>query len=149
MTEMVAALNQFISKSSDKCRPLLKLLHKNIKFLWNEECELALQQFKKYLIEPLTLYTPGKKELLYVYLVVSKHAASSILLREVDGEQCPIYFVSKTFTDCKTRYLPLEKLVLALVLISQKLMHYFQVHPITVYTEFLLKNILSKADLSG
>ena len=64
-------------------------------------------------------------ELLYIYLVVFEHAISSVLLREVDGEQCLIYFVSKTFMDCQTRYLPLKKLVLALVLISQKLMHYF------------------------
>ena len=27
-------------------------------------------------------------------------------------------------------------------------MHYFQAHPIAVYTEFMIKNILSKADLS-
>ena len=51
--------------------------------------------------------------------------------------------------NCQTRYLPLEKLVLALVLTSRKLMHYFQAHPIAVYTEFLLKIILSKVDLSG
>ena len=55
-------------------------------------------------------------ELLYVYIVVSEHAASLVLLREVNGEQHPIYFVSKMFTDCQIRYLPLEKLVLALVL---------------------------------
>ena len=28
-------------------------------------------------------------------------------------------------------------------------MHYFQAHPIAVYIDFLLKHILSKADLSG
>ncbi|GFZ00573.1 hypothetical protein Acr_14g0002080 [Actinidia rufa] len=79
---------------------------------------------------------------------VSEHAGSSVLLRKVGEEQYLIYFVSKTFTDCEIRYLPLEKFVLALVVTSRKLMHYFQVHPIAVYTEFLLKNILSKADLS-
>ena len=84
----------------------------------------------------------------YVYLVVSVHAVSSVLLREINGEQRLIYFVSKMFMDFQTRYLPLEKLVLALVLTSQKLMHYFQAHPIVVYTKFLLENILSKADLS-
>ena len=68
---------------------------------------------------------------------------------EVDAEQHLIYFVIKTFTDCQTRYLPLEKLVLALVMTSQKLMHYFQTHPIAIYTKFPLKNILSKVDLSG
>ena len=107
------------------------------------------QQFKKYIIEPPLLSTLDKGELLYVYLVISEHAASSVLLREVNGEQRPIYFVNKMFTDCQTRYLPLEKLILALVLTSRKLMHYFQAHPIAVYIEFLLKNIVSKEDLSG
>ncbi|GFY91125.1 hypothetical protein Acr_07g0013210 [Actinidia rufa] len=47
------------------------------------------------------------------------------------------------------RYLPLEKLILALIVTSRKLMHYFQAHPISVYTEFLLKDVLLKANLSG
>ena len=132
------ALNRFISKFSDKCRPFFKLLHKNVKFSWNEECELTLQQFKKYLTEPPLLSTLDEGELFYVYLVISEHVISSMLLREVDGEQHPIYFVSKTFIDCQIRYLPLEKLVLALVLTLRKLMHYFQARP-----------ILSKADLPG
>ena len=55
-------------------------------FLWNEECELALKKFKKYLTESPLFSTPDKGELIYVYLVVSKHAASMVLLNEVDGE---------------------------------------------------------------
>ena len=98
---------------------IFKLLHKNTNFLWNEECELALQQFKKYLTEPPFLSTPDEGELLYVYLAIFEHAISSVHLIEVDREQRPIYFASKTFTDCQTRYLPLEKLVLALVLTLQ------------------------------
>ena len=80
------ALNKFISKSSDKCRPFFKLFYKNVKFSWNEECELALQQFKKYLIKLPLLFTSDKGELLYVYLAVSEHAICSVLLREVKGE---------------------------------------------------------------
>ena len=34
---MAAALNRFISKSSDRCHPFFKLLRKNIKFSWNEK----------------------------------------------------------------------------------------------------------------
>ena len=125
LTEMVAALNQFISKSFDKCRSFFELFPKNTKFSWNKECKLAIQQFKQNLTRPPLLSTPDDGELLYVYLAVSEHAVSSVLLREVDGQQHPIYFVSKTFTDCQTRYLPLEKLILALVVTSQKLVHYF------------------------
>ena len=52
----------------------------------NEKCELALQQFKKYLTKPTLLSTPNEGELLYVYLVIFEHAVSLVLLREVDGE---------------------------------------------------------------
>ncbi|XP_058211749.1 uncharacterized protein LOC131323931 [Rhododendron vialii] len=47
------------------------------------------------------------------------------------------------------RYLPLEKLLLALVTAARKLLPYFQEHPIIVLTEFPLKNLLRKADLSS
>ncbi|GFS42015.1 hypothetical protein Acr_00g0077690 [Actinidia rufa] len=100
---IAATLNRFINKSSDKCRPFFKPLCKNIKFSWNEECELALQEFKKYLTQPPLHSTPNEGELLYVYLTVLEHAVSLVLLREVNGEQRPIYFVSKIFTDCQTR----------------------------------------------
>ena len=84
----------------------------------------------------------------FAYLAVSEHAVSPVLLKEVEKEQRPIYFVRKIFTKCEMRYLSLEKLVLALFITSQKLMNYFQAHPIVVYIEFPLKNILMKADLS-
>ena len=51
--------------------------------------------------------------------------------------------------DFQVRYLPLKKLVIALVITTRKLMQYFQVHLTAVYTEFSLKNMLMKADLSG
>ena len=78
--------------------------------------ELELQQLKKYLIELSLLFTSNEGQLVYVYLNVSKHAISLVLLREVDAEQRLIYFFSKTFTNCQTKYLLLENLVLALAL---------------------------------
>ena len=98
----------------------------------------SLQQFKQYITKLPLLSTPEERELLYVYLVVSKHVVSSVMLREVNEEQRLIYFIIKTFTDYQIRYLPLEKLVLAFVITTRKFMLYFQTHPITVYIEFLL-----------
>ncbi|GFY85297.1 hypothetical protein Acr_04g0000350 [Actinidia rufa] len=74
LTGMAVALNWFISKSSDKCRPFFKLLRKNAKFSWDEKSEVALQQFKKYLTKPPLLSTPDEGELLHVYLAMSEHA---------------------------------------------------------------------------
>ena len=73
---------------------------------------------------------------LFMYLSVSNHAISAVLLRD-QGVQHPIYYISKTLVDVKTRYLPLKKLVLALIHTMRKLPHYFQAHTIYVLTDIL------------
>ena len=65
-----------------------------------------------------------------MYLLVSDHAESTVLLR-YQGVQHSVYYISKTLVDAETRYLPLENLVLALVHATRKLPHYFQAHTIT------------------
>ena len=57
--------------------------------------------------------------------------------------------ISKTLLDAETRYLPLEKLLLALVTSSRKLRHYFLAHRIEVPTVHPLASVLRKEDLSG
>ena len=41
LTRMTTAMNQFISRSVDRCRPFFQLLHKWNEFEWTEECALA------------------------------------------------------------------------------------------------------------
>ena len=41
LTGMLVALNRFISKFADRCRPFYQLLKKWNGFQWNEECEKA------------------------------------------------------------------------------------------------------------
>ena len=83
------------------------------------------------------LSTPEPDEDLFMYLSVSEHAVNAMLLRE-QGVQQPIYYVSKTLVNTETRYLPLEKLVLALVHATRKLPHYFQARIVYVLTEYPL-----------
>ena len=83
------------------------------------------------------LTTPEPGEDLYMYLSVSEHAVSVILLRD-QGVQQPIYYISKTLVDAEMRYLPLEKLVLALVHATRRLPHYFQAHTVYVLTKYSL-----------
>lgn len=68
---------------------------------------------------------------------------------EDNGRQQSVYYVSKTLFDTETRYTQLEKLALALVMALKKLRPYFQSHPITVVTTFLLRIILSKLNILG
>ena len=82
-----------------------------------------------------------------MYLLVSDHAVSAVLLRD-QGVQHPIYYISKTLVDAETRYLPLEKLVLALVHATRKLHHYFQVHTVYVLTRYPLQLLLKRSDFT-
>ena len=83
------------------------------------------------------LTAPEPREDLFMYLSMSEHAVSAVLLRD-QGVQQLVYYVSKTLIDAETRYLPLEKFVLALVHATQKLPHYFQAHTVYVLTEYPL-----------
>jgi hypothetical protein len=49
---MAAALNRFISKSSDRCRPFFQLLKKREGYEWGAEQERAFQALKAYLSSP-------------------------------------------------------------------------------------------------
>ncbi|XP_076959323.1 uncharacterized protein LOC143635352 [Bidens hawaiensis] len=68
---------------------------------------------------------------------------------ERNGVQTPIYYVSRTLADVETRYSTLEKLVLSLVQTERRQRSYFQGQPIHVLTNYRLKNVLSKPELSG
>ena len=60
-----------------------------------------------------------------------------------------MYYISKTLVDAKTRYFPLEKLVLALVHATKKLPQYFQAHTVYVLTEYPLQSLLKRFDFTG
>ena len=60
-----------------------------------------------------------------------------------------MYYISKTLVDAETRYLPLEKLVLALVHATRKLPHYFQAHTVFVLTEYPLQSLLKRSNFMG
>ena len=70
------------------------------------------------------LIAPKPREDLFMYLSVSEHVVSTMLLKDQEVQQ-PVYYINKTLVDAETRYLPLEKLVLALVHATRKLPHYF------------------------
>ena len=90
--------------------------------------------------------SPAVDEVLYAYIVVAPHAISLVLIREDNGLQRPVYYVSKSLHEAKVRYSPLEKAILAMVHALQKHPHYFQAHTVVVLTQLPLKSVLQTAD---
>ena len=103
---------------------------------------------KEYLTRAPMLITPEPREDLFMYLSVSDHAVNAVLLRD-QGVQQLVYYINKTLVDVEIRYLPLEKLVLALVHVTRKFPHYFQAHTVYVLTEYPLQSLLKRSDFIG
>ena len=96
LTGMATALNRFISQSTDRCRPFFQLLHKWKNFRWTEECVIAFEDLKQYLSNPPILSRLKKEEVFYAYLAVTDYAVSLVLVRNKDGIQRLVYYVSKS-----------------------------------------------------
>ena len=112
LTEMVAALNRFISRSIDRCKPFFLLMNKWKGFEWTEECALAFKQLKEYLFQPPIVSRPEIDEILFAYIVVALYAVSLVLIRVDGGIQRLVYYVSKSLHEAEVCYLPLEKVIL-------------------------------------
>ena len=115
-------------------------------FEWTKECATTFQQLKDYLAWPPIMSSPEPDEVLFAYIVVAPYAISLVLIQVDGGVQRPVYYVSKSLHEVEVRYLPLEKTILAVVLGTCKLPHYFQAHTVVVLTQLPLKNILRSAD---
>ncbi|XP_024035488.1 uncharacterized protein LOC127899248 [Citrus sinensis] len=117
----IAALSRFISKATDWCKPFLKALKAGKKLQWTAECEEAFQKLKEYLFNLLLLAKLKPREVLLLYLTVSEHATSSLLLIEdKDGVQRFIYYTSRAMA-----------------------------HTIAVVTNLPLRQIFQKLDIFG
>ena len=88
-------------------------------------------------------------EVLFSYITVALYAVSLVLIRVDNSVQRPVYYVSKSLHEAEVHYLQLEKAILAVVLGTRKLPHYFQAHTVVILTQLSLKTILQSSNYIG
>ncbi|XP_027916049.1 uncharacterized protein LOC114175492 [Vigna unguiculata] len=149
LTGRMAALSRFLARSGDKGHPYFQCLKKNERFQWTSECEDSLTRLKEYLSQPPILSRPEKGRRLQLYITVTEHAISSVLVQDREDKQYPVYFVSRFLHGAEKRYPTLEKAALAVITSARKLRHYFQSFSIQVKTDLPVKQILKRPDMTG
>ena len=145
---MLASLSRFVAKSAQHTLSFFKLLCKEAAFEWTEECERALLHLKQSLLQPLVLSQPVDGDTLFLYLAVFVEAVSAALIRETHDRQKPVYFTSKALQGPEVRYQQIEKVALALVNATRRLIHYFLAHAIVVRTDQPVRQLLGRPDMA-
>jgi len=135
--------------------PFFKLLKASDKFICTEEADAAFTQLRVFLTSPLVLTAPQPNEALFLYITATDHVMLTALMVEYEERdnaykvQQPVYFISKVLNKSKARYPQIKKLIYAILIISQKLRHYFDGHHVVGTTNFPLGDVLHKKDANG
>jgi ribonuclease HI len=143
---------RFIAQLTVTCEPLIKLVRKDVKIKWTEDCQKAFDKIKEYLLNPPILVPPTPGHPLILYLTVQEASMGCMLGKqdETGKKEQAIYYLSKKFTEPETRYLLIEKTCCALAGASKKLRQYM-----LYYTTWLvsrmdpIKYIFEKPALTG
>ena len=62
---------------------------------------MAFQQLKEYLSRPPIMSKLEKDEVLFAYIAIASHVVSLVLVRDENGVQRPVYYVSKSLHEVK------------------------------------------------
>ena len=75
--------------------PFFQTLKDLKNFKWTEECQQAFEDLTKFLNSPPLLSMPNQGKILYLYLSATNNIIASVLVREEENDQMPIYYISK------------------------------------------------------
>ncbi|XP_060187944.1 uncharacterized protein LOC132617069 [Lycium barbarum] len=106
------------------------------------KCQLFSRLMKK------AAPVPGKP--LILYISAQESSVGALLAQENNkGKENALYYLSRMMTPNELKYLPIEKLCLALVFSIQKMKHYFQAHVVRLISKANpIKFVMSKPVLS-
>ncbi|KAL0405438.1 UNVERIFIED_CONTAM: Polyprotein P3 [Sesamum latifolium] len=146
----LAYLRRFISNLTGRCQSFSRLMKKDIPFEWDESCDKAFKSIKSYFMKPSILVAPVHGRSLILYVAAQERSVGILLAQKnEEGKENALYYLSRTITPNELKYLPIEKLCLALIFAIQKLKHCFQFYSVHLVSKANpLKYVMTKPVLS-
>ncbi|GAU10388.1 hypothetical protein TSUD_420560, partial [Trifolium subterraneum] len=141
-----------IEVDPDKVRAIREMPAPQTEKQVREDCQKAFDSIKEYLMEPPILIPPVEGRPLIMYLTVLEESMGCVLGQqdETGRKEHAIYYLSKKFTDCESRYSMLEKTCCALAWAAKRLRHYLINHTTWLISKMdPIRYIFEKAALTG
>ncbi|KAG8478649.1 hypothetical protein CXB51_028449 [Gossypium anomalum] len=136
---------RFVNGFSIIAAPMTRLLRKDVKFEWTEECQQSFEELKKLLTEAPVLVQPESGKEFVVYSDASLNGLGCVLMQE--GKV--VAYTSRQLKPHERNY-PTHNLKLAAVVFALKIWrHYLYGEKCRVYTDHKsLKYLMSQKDLN-
>ena len=136
---------RFVNGFSIIAAPMTRLLRKDVKFEWTEECQQSFEELKKLLTEAPVLIQPESGKEFVVYSDASLNGLGCVLMQE--GKV--VAYASRQLKPHERNY-PTHDLELAAVVFALKIWrHYLYGEKCRVYTDHKsLKYLMSQKDLN-
>ncbi|KAG8478487.1 hypothetical protein CXB51_028219 [Gossypium anomalum] len=136
---------RFVNGFSIITAPMTRLLRKNVKFEWTEECQQSFEELKKLLTEAPVLVQPGSGKEFMVYSDASRNGLGCVLMQE--GKV--VAYASRQLKSHERNY-PTHDLELAAIVFALKIWRqYLYGEKCRVYTDHKsLKYLMSQKDLN-
>ena len=128
---MASYYRNFVYQFAFIANPLTKLISKNARFYWSDECQGAFDKLKDLLCESPVLKHPDYKEPFAIFTDASNYGVGAVLTQ---GGQ-PVWFSSRTLNPAEIKYDTREKECIAVMYGLDKFKPYFYGGPITVFTD--------------
>lgn len=132
---MVMFYSKFLPKLNMKLAPLYTLLKKEAKWEWTGKCQEVFDECKNELcsMKLLTHYDP-KKEII-VTCDASDDGIAGVLSHRINGEEKPVFFVSRTLSVAEKKYPILHREALAIVFAMEKFYKYVYGHFVEIHSD--------------
>jgi hypothetical protein len=138
---------RFIKDFSKISSPLCKLLEKDAKFDFNDDCLKAFECLKEKLVEAPIMVTPDWTLPFEVMCDASGVAVGAVLGQRKEKLFHPIYYASKVLNEAQRNYTVTEQELLAVVYAFEKFRAYLLGTKVIVHTDHAaLRYLMTKKD---
>lgn len=121
---MINYQRKFIPDLSTKSAQLRSLLEKRNEWMWQDAQEKAWCQLKEALTQEPVLHFYDSREPTKLSADASKNGLGAVLLQQHDQNWFPIAYASRAMTDAETRYVQIEKELLAMTSACERFHQY-------------------------